>query len=281
MEAMVTSAPQLPVTKLCALAGISRTWWYTRPTREAVADRDTKLLDRIRTLTARLPSYGYRRITATLQQAGVAVNHKRVQRVMQEHHLGVRKRKRTTATTISGGPSLIAPNRIREVTVTACDQVWVADMTYLALPRGFAYLACVLDACSRRCLGWSVGRHGTTTLVLAALDQAIALRQPGPGLIHHSDQGTTYTSLAYRERLREIGALSSMSTKGTPVENAIIESFFKTLKREEVDRQDYQTMAEAEALLRRYIDGFYNPERLHSSLGYQSPMTFEAIEAVA
>ena len=281
MEQMIGMAAGLSISRLCALADISRSGWYARPDATALAVRDTDLVRRVRAIVEAHPGYGYRRVTAVLQQEGVAVNHKRVQRVMQQHTLGVKRRKRRTTTTIISEPSRYAPNRIQGLAVTGCDQVWVADLTYLALPRGFAYLACVLDAYSRRCLGWSVGRHNTATLAVAALEQAITLRQPAPGLIHHSDQGTTYTSAAYRARLAEIGAISSMSAKGTPVENAIIESFFKTLKQEDVSWQDYQSVAEADELLRHYIDGYYNPIRLHSSLGYRAPLTFEATEAVA
>lgn len=281
MAEMVALAPDLPLSRLCALAGISRSWWYARPDADAMAARDTALVHRIGEIVDEHPGYGYRRVTAVLQQAGMGANHKRVQRLMREHTLGVKRRPRRTATTIPSEPSRSTPNRIRDLVVTGRDQVWVADLTYLALPRGFAYLACLLDAWSRRCLGWSVGRYNTTALAVAALDQAIALRQPQPGLIHHSDQGTTYTSAAYRARLAEIGALCSMSAKGTPVENAIIESFFKTLKQEEVNRQEYATVTEADELLRHYIDGYYNPIRLHSSLGYTAPMSFEAADVVA
>ena len=273
--------PALPISRLCALAGISRSWWYARPDGAEKAVQEEDLVHRMRAIVEAHPGYGYRRVTAVLQQEGVVVNHKRVQRLMQEYRLGVRRRTRRIRTTITAELSRFSPNRVRGLEVTRCDQVWVADLTYLVLPRGFAYLACVLDAYSRRCLGWSVGRYNTATLAVTALDQAIALRHPSPGLIHHSDQGTTYTSAAYRARLAEIGAIGSMSAKGTPVENAIIEGFFKTLKQEEVNWQDYQSVAEADEALRTYIDGYYNQIRLHSSLGYQAPETFEAADAVA
>lgn len=272
--------PALPISRLCALVGISRSWWYARSDGAEKAVQED-LVHRMRAIVEAHPSYGYRRVTAVLQQEGVVVNHKRVQRVMQEYRLGVRRRTRRTKTTITAEVARFSPNRVRGLAVTGCDQVWVADLTYLVLPRGFAYLACVLDAYSRRCLGWSVSRYNTATLAVTALDQAIALRHPPPGLIHHSDQGTTYTSAAYRARLAEIGAIGSMSAKGTPVENAIIESFFKTLKQEEVNWQDDQSVAEVDDALRTYIDGYYNPIRLHSSLGYRAPETFEAVETVA
>jgi transposase InsO family protein len=168
------------------------------------------------------------------------------------------------------------PNRLADVEVTALNQVWVADITYVRLPQTFVYLACVLDAFSRRCVGWRLSRHIDTQLTLDALEMALTQRQPAPGLIHHSDRGVQYASLAYVARLEQASIQVSMSAKGNPYDNAKAESFFKTLKREEVYLNDYQTFAEAQAHLRHFIEAVYNAKRLHSSLGYLPPVKFEA-----
>jgi len=280
MTALRQEHPTLSVTRLCTLLGISRSSWYAWLKAPTQAERDADLVARIQTIVARYRRYGYRRVLAVLQRSERPVGKSRVQRVMRTYNLGVKKRKRRTTTTVTSGPSRYAPNRLRGLAVTRCDQVWVTDVTFLTMPRGFVYLACVLDRWSRRCLGWAVDWHLTTNLVLTALNTAIALRHPAPGLILHSDQGTTYTSLDYQARLSEIGAVCSMSAKGTPVENAVIESFFSTLKQEEVDWQDYQTLTEAEQLLQQFIV-YYNRDRHHSSLGNEAPITFELAEATS
>jgi transposase InsO family protein len=180
------------------------------------------------------------------------------------------------ATTDSAHGYPTYPNRLADVEVTALNQVWVADITYVRLPQTFVYLACVLDAFSRRCVGWRLSRHIDTQLTLDALEMALTQRQPAPGLIHHSDRGVQYASLAYVARLEQASIQVSMSAKGNPYDNAKAESFFKTLKREEVYLNDYQTFAEAQAHLRHFIEAVYNAKRLHSSLGYLPPVKFEA-----
>ncbi len=159
----------------------------------------------------------------------------------------------------------------------APNQAWQADITYIRLPTGFAYLAAVIDAYSRRCVGWQLSRCIDTNLTLQALDMALAVRPVEPGLVHHSDRGVQYASCAYVERLQSVGALASMSAKGNPYDNAKAESFFKTLKREEVYLKAYRTFAEAEANIGQFIEDVYNQKRLHSSLGYLPPIEFEAL----
>jgi putative transposase len=271
----VVEHPHLSVRQLCKLVGVGRTWWYTHPSEEAVRARDTMLRDAIERLVLTFPGYGYRRVTHALRRDGWTVNHKRVLRVMRQESLLCQLRRRFVLTTDSAHGLRTYPNLLREFVVGQLDQVWVADITYVRLPTGFVYLATILDAYSRRCIGWRLSRRIDTELALAALDQALATRQPAPGLIHHSDRGVQYASAAYVERLHNVGARVSMSAVGNPYDNAKAESFFKTLKAEEVYLHDYQSFAEAEAQLDHFIADVYNGKRLHSSLGYLPPTEFE------
>jgi putative transposase len=279
IAAMRAAHPELSIRRLCELVGTGRTWYYTRPSPDEVAARDTALRDAIERLVLEFPGYGYRRVTKALQREGWEVNHKRVLRVMRQEALLCQLQRRFVVTTDSAHGLRTYPNLLAAAAPTGLDQAWVADLTYIRLPTTFAYLACILDAWSRRCVGWRLARSIDTTLTLAALDQALAARQPPPGLIHHSDRGVQYASAAYVARLMEIGARVSMAAVGNPYENAKAESFFKTLKREEVHLNHYQTFREAEANLGRFIADVYNTKRLHSSLGYRPPIAFEAIHA--
>lgn len=270
-----TAYPELSVRKLCAAVGAGRTWWYTHPSADELAERDTLLRDAIERLALDFPGYGYRRVTKALQREGWAVNHKRVLRVMREESLLCQLERRFVRTTDSAHGFRTYPNLLTEVTPARPDQAWVADLTYIRLPTTFIYLACVLDAWSRRCIGWELSRMIDTTLTLAALDRALASRQPAPGVIHHSDRGVQYASAAYIARLNDAGARISMAAVGNPYDNAKAESFFKTLKREEVYLNNYQTFRDAEQNLSRFIGDVYNAKRLHSSLGYRPPIEFE------
>jgi len=276
---MQAASPDLSIRRLCELVGVSRTWWYTHPSPAETAARDTALRDAIERIVLAFPGYGYRRVTKTLQRAGWDVNHKRVLRVMRQDALLCQLERRFVVTTDAGHPHRTYPNRLAGLALTGPDQAWVADLTYVRLPTTFVYLACVLDAWSRRCVGWRLARTIDTSLPLAALEQALATRRPGPGLIHHSDRGVQYASAAYTARLGAAGARISMSAAGNPYDNAKAESFFKTLKREEVYLSHYQTFAEAEANLDRFIGDVYNAKRLHSSLGYRPPIEFETDHA--
>ncbi len=276
---MITAAhaiyPDLSIRQLCAAVGAGRTWWYTRPAATALAARDAALRDATERIVLEFPGYGYRRVTKALQRAGWAINHKRVLRVMREEALLCQLERQFVRTTDSGHALRTYPNLLGDLATTRPDQAWVADITYIRLPTTFAYLACVLDAWSRRCVGWHLSRAIDTTLTLAALDQALTRRQPAPGLIHHSDRGVQYASAAYIARLNDAGAQVSMSAVGNPYENAKAESFFKTLKREEVSLNHYQTFHDAEENVGRFIGDVYNAKRLHSSLGYLPPVEFE------
>jgi putative transposase len=268
--------PPLSLRRLCQLLGVSRSWYYARFTPETRAERDLDLRDAIERVTLDFPGYGYRRVTHALQRAGWTVNHKRVLRVMRQESLRCQLKRRFLVTTDSAHGLPTYPNLLAEVALSAPNQAWVADITYVRLPTSFAYLACVLDAYSRRCVGWKLSRQIDTQLTLDALDMALIQRRPTSGLIHHSDRGVQYASLAYVARLERAGARVSMSAKGNPYDNAKAESFFKTLKREEVYLQEYRTFDEAETNLGHFIEAVYNAKRLHSSLGYLPPVEFEA-----
>ena len=279
MTALQVAFPDLSTRRLCTLLGLSRSWWYARahpaePDAEAVALRDA-----IERIVLAFPGYGYRRVTHELRRQGGTVNHKRVLRVMREESLLCHLKRRFVVTTDSRHRLGSYPNPLRGQHPSAPNHAWVADLPSIRLPTTFCYLAAILAAWSRRIVGWALSRTIDTDLCLAALERAISDRAPAPGLIHHSDHGVQYAATRYVARLEAIGAEVSMAAIGNVYENALAESFFATLEREEVSLHDYQTYAEAEANLGRFIDDVYNHKRLHSSLGYRPPSEFEALYA--
>lgn len=276
MAELRTAYPELSVRRLCLLLGISRSWVYERAQPREPDAAAMALRDAIEQIVLEAPGYGYRRVTHALRRAGWRVNAKRVLRVMREESLLCQLKRRFVVTTDSGHGLGSYPNLLRERVLRGPNQAWVADITYIRLPTTFCYLAAVLDAWSRRCVGWDLSLHIDTDLSVAALEHAIRSRQPVPGLIHHSDHGVQYASTRYVDRLAQIGAQISMAAVGNVYENALAESFFATLKREEVYLHEYRTLAEAEANLERFLDDVYNHKRLHSSLGYRPPSEFEA-----
>ena len=272
--------PEVPLKYLCELMGVSRSWYYERPTPEHRAQRDIQLRDAIERIVLEFPGYGYRRVTAALRREGWAVNHKRVLRIMREESLLCQLKRRLMPTTDSAHAFGRYPNLIKDTKLDGLDRVWVADITYVRLPATFCYLAAVLDAYSRRCVGWHLSRWIDTRLALSALEMALAARRPEVGLIHHSDQGVQYASAEYVERLEKAGAQISMASVGNPYENAKAESFFRTLKLEEVYIKDYRDFEEAQENIGEFIEELYNEKRLHSSLGHLPPVEFEAIHAL-
>ncbi len=226
------------------------------------------------------PGYGYRRVTKELHRRGWPINHKRVLRLMREESLLCQIKRRFVPTTDSAHAFGTYPNLIKDTKLDALDQVWISDITYVRLPTSFCYLAAILDAYSRRCVGWHLSPFIDTRLTLSALEMALTTRQPEAGLIHHSDRGVQYASSEYVAQLEEAGALISMTSVGNPYENAKAESFFRTLKMEEVYIKDYRDFEEAQENIAEFIEEVYNQKRLHSSLGYLPPVEFEAIHAL-
>jgi transposase InsO family protein len=265
---------------MCQVLGVNRAWYYAhqRPSMVTAAARDEPALcQALRDLAKEFPRYGYRRMTAALKRMGYRVNHKRVVRLMHALQLvQPRLKRRVVYTTNSKHGLRVYPNLIHELEVSRLNQLWVADLTSIHLPEDFVYLAALLDAYSRRCIGGPLSRRLDSQLALDALNQALSERHPPAGWIHHSDRGVQYASHVYVQRLQVAGAQISMSARGTPLDNAQAESFFKTVKVEEVYLHTYQTLEEAQQHLAHFLDEVYNQKRLHSSLGYQPPAEFEA-----
>ncbi len=272
--------PETSERELCQLFGVSRSWYYERPSPEEKAAQDVELRDAIERIVLEFPGYGYRRVTKELHRRGWTVNHKKVLRVMRKESLLCQLKRRFKPTTDSTHSFGRYPNLIKETVVNAPDQAWSADVTYVRLPTNFCYLASIIDDYSRYCVGWSLSRFIDTRLTLSALEMALAARRPDPGLIHHSDQGVQYASAEYVARLEHSGTRISMAAVGNPYENAKAESFFRTLKVEEVYLKDYRDFGEAERNIGEFIEEVYNKKRLHSSLGYLPPVEFEVIHAL-
>jgi transposase InsO family protein len=233
------------------------------------------LRNQIQHIALRWPAYGYRRVHAELVRQGWRINHKRVLRVMRIDNLLCVRRRKFIFTTDSRHGLPIYPNLVEGLVVTRIDQLWVADITYIRLRLEFVYLAVILDAFSRRCLGWALRRSLEAALTLEALRMALQQRRPKPGLVHHSDRGVQYASRDYTAELQQHGIRISMSRIASPYDNAQAESFIKTLKYEEVYRTEYRSLEDARASIGEFLEKIYNHKRLHSALGYRPPVEFE------
>jgi putative transposase len=264
------------VRGLCAAVGLSRAGYYRREKQEEQAGkRDLEMRDQVQRVALAMPAYGYRRITAALQQQGWRVNRKRVLRLMREDNLLCLRKRRWMRTTNSKHSLPVYENLAAGMEVQGPNQLWVADITYIRLRSEFVYLAVVLDVYSRRVIGWNLERHLRTELALGALQQALGQRRVTPGLVHHSDRGVQYASAAYTECLQAYQVRISMSRRGNPYDNAYAESFMKTLKQEEVERKEYRSLQEAQENIGQFVQEIYNGKRLHSALNYLSPLQFE------
>jgi len=269
----------MSVVRMCRMAGVSRAGFYRYRKPAQKQEQDLNLRDEIQRIALEMPCYGRRRITAELRAGGWEVNHKRVNRIMREDNLLCLRRRKFVVTTDSDHNHRIYRNVAAEMKLTGLNQLWVADITYIRLETEFVYLAVILDAFSRRVVGWALDRTLEAKLAIQALRQAVGQRCPQPGLVHHSDRGVQYACGDYTDVLKAHGITISMSRRGNPYDNAACESFMKTLKYEEVYRQEYRSVMDARASIEHFIDGVYNAKRLHSALRYRSPEEFEKAAA--
>jgi putative transposase len=265
----------MTVVRMCELGQVSRAGLYRFDPEREHPDDDLDLRNEIQRIALEFPCYGRPRITAELKRRGWKVNHKRVARILRADNLLCLRRRKFVATTDSQHGFHIYPNLAGNMELTGIDQLWIADITYIRLETEFIYLAVVLDAFSRRVIGWALDRTLEDDLAIAALKMAFRRRSPPEGLTHHSDRGVQYASNDYTGLLKERGVRISMSRKGNPYDNAACESFMKTLKYEEVYRQEYRDLADAHASIERFLEKIYNGKRLHSALGYCPPVEFE------
>jgi len=265
----------MTIQRMCKVGQVSRATFYRfDPDREPV-DEDLDLRDEIQRVALEFPCYGRPRITAELKRRGWDAGHRRVGRIMREDNLLCLRKRKFVVTTDSNHNLRVYPNLAGSMTLTGIDQLWIADITYIRLEMEFVYLAVVLDAFSRRVIGWALDRHLEDDLAIAALEMAFRRRTPPEGLTHHSDRGVQYASNDYTGLLKEHGVRVSMSRSGNPYDNATCESFMKTLKYEEVYRREYRDLADARACIERFLEKVYNGKRLHSALGYRPPVEFE------
>jgi putative transposase len=266
----------LSIERMCQLAQVSRAGFYRSLQGRAPAQEDMEVRSTIQTIAVEhRRRYGYRRITAELRRRGMLVNHKRVARIMREDNLLAVQPRSFVVTTDSAHELEVFLNLARRMKLTGINQLWVADITYIRLQREFVYLAVILDAFSRKVVGWALDRSLASRLAISALEQAIVRRQPPPGLVHHSDRGVQYASADYVKLVLEHQMIPSMSRPANPYDNASCESFMKTLKREEINANDYHTLEHLATNIERFIDEYYNRCRLHSALGYRPPEEFE------
>jgi len=266
----------LTIERMMKLGRVSRSGFYRfDDSTEPGPDPHMDLRDAIQRIALQWPSYGRPRITAELRRQDWTVNPKLVYRLMREDNLLCVGKRKFVVTTDSNHTRRIYPNLAPNIILTATDQLWRADITYIRLREEFVFLAVILDAYSRRVIGWALDRTMEDELTLTALHMALARRTVQPGLVHHSDRGSQYASNDYTDLLKAHGIDISMSRKGNPWDNAACESFMKTLKYEEVLRNDYRDLAEARASIREFLEKVYNQKRLHSALGYMPPAEFE------
>lgn len=273
---------RLSIERMCQLATVSRAGYYRSLQQHHPDQEDIEVRDAIqRVFVEHKRRYGYRRVTHALRARGLAVNHKRVARLMRQDNLLAVQPRSFVVTTDADHDYEVCLNLAGRLRLTACNQLWVADLTFLRLQGEFAFLAVVLDAYSRKVVGWELGPRMEATLTIAALKKALAARRPGPGLVHHSDRGVQYACHRYRQLLDTHHIVASMSRPANPYDNAQCESFLRTLKREEIHANRYRDLEDLRSRIGEFIDVYYNRQRLHSALGYRSPDEFEQATATA
>lgn len=265
------------MARACALLSVSRSWYYERA--RGAPRSDVALQDVIEGIVLEFAGYGYRRVTVELRRRGYHANHKRVLRIMREQSWLCRLQRRRLRTTQSDHGLGVYPNRLKDRAITDLNQAWVADITYLRLQTEFVFLAAILDAYSRKVIGWNLSRRLDVSLTLTALESALRTRPIPPGVIHHSDQGVQYAAAEYVHCAEGAGMLLSMSRRGQPRDNPQVESFFRTLKLEQVYLTEYHDFDDAYRQIGTFLEEVYNRKRLHSSLGYRPPTEFEALVA--
>jgi len=266
----------LKVERMCELARVSRAGFYRSLQEQMPVEESMEVRSAIQQIALQHKRrYGYRRVTAELKRRGMAVNRKRVARIMREDNLLAVQPKRFVTTTDSKHALEVYLNLARRMHLTAKDQLWIADITYIRLQAEFVYLALVLDGFSRKVVGWKLDRTLASRLATDALESAIGTRRPLPGLVHHSDRGIQYASGEYAAILRRHEMIPSMSRPANPYDNASCESFIKTLKREEIYANHYRDLDHLRSNIEEFIESYYNQKRLHSALGYRSPEEFE------
>jgi putative transposase len=273
---MMPMQGSLTVERMCQLAQVSRASFYRSLQEQKPVEEDMEVRSAIQQIAVEhRRRYGYRRISAELRRRGMVVNHKRVVRMMREDNLLAVQPRHFVVTTDSDHQLEVYLNLATRMKLTGIDQLWVADIPYIRLKAEFVYLAVILDGFSRKVVGWALDRTLASRLAITALEQAIAKRQPRPGLVHHSDRGVQYASEEYIAMLDKQGMIPSMSRPANPYDNASCESFIKTLKREEIYANQYDDLEHLRANIEDFIEQYYNRQRLHSALGYRSPEEFE------
>ena len=267
---------KLSVERMCQLAGVSRAGLYRSLQKNEPVEEEMEVRSAIQQIFAEhRRRYGYRRVSKELRRRGMLVNHKRVARLMREDNLLAVQPKAFVVTTDSHHKLEVYLNLASRMKLTGVNQLWVADITYIRLHREFVFLAVILDAFSRKVIGWELGRTLAARLPIAALEKALTERKPPPGVVHHSDRGVQYASEIYVAALRKHGMIPSMSRPANPYDNASCESFMKTLKREEIYANEYRDLHHLRENIATFIDTYYNRVRLHSALDYRPPVEFE------